>query len=255
MGKRETRRGVGEVRAVTEEGGVRTVTLHCIRPGVVDDYGSLWMADTFDESLAERLPTLCWSHDWSDPLGSGVDFRTSADGPDVIFEFDDFDAVPMARRAWAQCRPKANGGPPTIRDCSVGFSNAQRRDPTEAERKQYPGIREVIYKADLDEVSLVLRGAVPGAKVLAVRDGEVVSKTVAAQIITKLGAGDIDLADALTELKRVAIDDPDAGGDEKTPEELAAEAAAQAEQEAAEKAEVEALEAEADEALAAAGLL
>lgn len=243
--KIEHRARLAQVRAVNDEDGMRTVTLHCIRPGVVDDYGSLWMADTFDESLSQRMPTLCWTHDWTDPLGRGVDYRTSADGPEVICEFDDFDAVPSARRAHAQVKSG------TIQDCSVGFSNAQRRDPTEEERQQYPGIKEVIYKADLDEISLVLRGAVPGAKVLAVRaPDQAVPLELAGTILARLGAGDIDLADALQEIKRAATTGEEPPPVEKTPEELEAEAAALAEAEAAAAAEQAELDAEADAALA-----
>jgi HK97 family phage prohead protease len=143
--------------------GARTVTLKVITPGVVDDYGSLWNADAFDASLAQRLPTLCWAHDWSDPIGHGLDFTRSADGPVIRFGFDDFKAVPRAAQAYAQ----AQSG--TIQDCSVGFSHPMKRTPTDAELAAYPGVVEVIEQATLDEVSLVLRGAVPGAKVLAVR--------------------------------------------------------------------------------------
>lgn len=191
---REHRAGLVEIRATQVE-GKPGVTLHAIKPGVVDDYGSLWSPDTFDKSLARRLPTLCWSHDWSEPLGPGTGFRLGTDGPSVDFVFSDFDAVPMARRAYAQVQDG------TIQDCSVGFSNTKRRDPTDEEIAQYPGVREVILEADLDEISLVMRGAVPGAKVLAVRSDETVSKQVAANIIAQLGAGTIDLADALQQLK------------------------------------------------------
>lgn len=160
--KHEVREGVGRVRAARVK-GKPGVTLHVIQPGVVDNFGSLWMPGTFDESLRRRLPTLCWAHNWSEPLGPGVGFRASSQGPDVDFQFSNFEAVPMALRAHAQV---VDG---TIRDCSVGFWNAQRRDPTNAEINKYPGIQEVIEKADLDEVSLVIRGAVPGAVVAGVR--------------------------------------------------------------------------------------
>lgn len=191
---REHRGGLVEIRA-TDVAGKPGVTLHAIRPGVVDDYGSLWSADAFDAALGTRLPVLCWSHDWTDPLGPAVGYRTGPDGPDVDFVFSDFDAVPQARRAHAQVMDG------TIVDCSVGFSNTRRRDPTPEEVAQYPGVREVILSADLDEISLVMRGAVPGAKVLAVRSDEMVSKQVAANLIAQLGAGAIDLADALQQLK------------------------------------------------------
>lgn len=179
------------------------VTLHAIRPGVVDDYGSLWQADAFDESLARRLPTLVWAHDWSEPLGPATDFRTSQEGPEVDFVFSDFDAVPLARRAHAQV---ADG---TIQDCSVGFSNTQRRSPTAEEQKMFPGVREVIEKADLDEISLVMRGAVPGAKVLAVRAaGGTVAVDDVVELAKRMSAGELTLAEAQAALTLLA-DEPD----------------------------------------------
>lgn len=203
--QRETRAGLIEIRAV-DEGGKPGVSLHVIRPGVVDDYGSLWNPHCFDESLATRMPTLCWSHQWSEPLGPATGYTTSDDGPTVDFTFSDFDAVPMARRAHAQV---VDG---TIRDCSVGFSSTQRRDPTDAERQQYPGVREVIEKATLDEVSLVLAGAVPGAKVLAVRSAEggtlTVDEDAFVAVARKVAAGDMTVAEGKAALELAATGDP-----------------------------------------------
>jgi HK97 family phage prohead protease len=198
-------RGI-EIRAVDVD-GKPGVTLHIIRPDVVDDYGSLWMPDAFDESLSRRLPTLCWAHDWSEPLGPAVDHATGDDGPSVRFVFSDFEAVPQARRAHAQVMDG------TIQDCSVGFWNAQRRDPTDDEVKAYPGVREVIEKAQLDEVSLVLRGAVPGAKVLAVR-GAKVAVDAAVDLARRVQDGEIPLEQAKTALDLLAVDD---GGGEDDP--------------------------------------
>lgn len=198
-----------EIRA-TEVDGKPGVTLHAIRPGVVDDYGSVWMPDTFDESLAQRLPTLCWAHDWSEPLGPGVDYETGEDGPAIRFAFSDFDAVPIARRAHAQV---ADG---TIQDCSVGFYNATRRDPTEQERKAYPGVKEVILKAQLDEVSLVLRGAVPGAKVLAVR-GAKVAVDAAVDLARRVQEGEITQDQAKAALDLLATDDTPAEEEPPSP--------------------------------------
>lgn len=198
---KETRQRIAHIRAA-DIGGQPGVTLHCIRPGCVDDYGSVWSPDTFDASLAERMPTLCWSHDWSEPLGPPVAFRTTPDGPEVDFVFSDFAAVPMARRAHAQV---TDG---TIEDCSVGFSNVRRRDPTDEEKAQYPGIREVIEEATLDEVSLVLRGAVPGAKVLSVRSssGEQVNvpEDDVVAIARRVNAGELSFEDGRTAVALVA---------------------------------------------------
>lgn len=200
MSEQRRFRGV-EVRAATLPDGAAGVVLQVIRPGVVDDYGSLWDAHAFDESLSQRLPTLCWAHDWSDPLGPGVGYETSDDGPRVSFRFSDFDAVPQARRAHAQV---TDG---TIQDCSVGFwvPTGGRRDPTEAEVKEYPGVREVITRAMLDEVSLVLRGAVPGAKVLAVRTAAgTVDESLVLDLAKKVTAGEITKDEALTALELAA---------------------------------------------------
>lgn len=194
--KREVRRG--EIRAATVN-GKPGVTLHVTVPGVVDDYGTLWAADAFDESLGRRLPTLCWAHDWSEPLGPAVDFRAGTNGPEVDFAFSDFDAVPMARRAHTQV------GDGTIRDCSVGFWNARRRDPTNEERAAHPGIREVIERADLDEVSLVLRGAVPGAKVLAVRSGgATIDIDAVLEVARRKAAGELTDAEARAAVELLA---------------------------------------------------
>lgn len=191
-------RGI-EIRAVDVD-GKPGVTLHAIKPGVVDDYGSLWRADAFDESLARRLPTLCWAHDWSEPLGPAVDYETSDDGPSIRFLFSDFEAVPQARRAHAQV------GDGTITDCSVGFWNVQRRDPTDEEKQQYPGITEVIEKAELDEVSLVLRGAVPGAKVLAVRSAKV-AVDAAVELARRVQDEEITVDQAKAALDLLAVDE------------------------------------------------
>ncbi len=188
-----------EIRA--SEDGTPSVTLQAIKPNVVDDYGSLWKADAFDESLGQRLPVLCWAHDWSEPLGPGVGFETGRGGPKVTFNFSNFDAVPQARRAHAQVKDG------TIRDCSVGFAYLEKRDPTEAERAKHPNVREVIEKAQLDEVSLVLRGAVPGAKVLSytrsarMADGSSVDIDAAVEIGRKIANGEITPAEAAATIK------------------------------------------------------
>lgn len=191
-----------EVRAAGEgPNGRPLVELQAIKPYVVDDYGSVWMPDTFDRIVGGRIaadpddtPSLCWSHDWADPIGHGLAYLPSDGGPRLTFELDDFDAVPRAKQADAQVKSK------TIRDCSVGFSSTKRRDPTSEELARWPGVREVIYEADLDELSLVLRGAVPGAKVLAVRSarsGEMVEVDAVVAIAEKVAAGAIsqDVAD------------------------------------------------------------
>lgn len=171
------------------------VVLQACPPGAVDDYGSLWKPDTFDRSLQVRKPVLCWAHDWTDPFGPCVRAQATHAGPVLEFRFSSFDAVPSARRAHAQLQDG------TITDCSVGFSNATRREPTASERSKFPGVREIIENAQLDEVSLVLRGAVPGAKVLATRSATI-SEGEVYEIARKVADGVWTRARAEEEIRR-----------------------------------------------------
>ncbi len=220
--KREVRtfRNV-EIRATDRKGpnGRPVVELRIVKPGVVDDYGTVWLADTFDEAIEGRIakdpddtPSLCWAHRWDDPIGHGIEYERSADGPVMRFEYDDFDAVPRARQAHAQVQSK------TIRDCSVGFFRLAWREATEEDKKRWPGAREVITKSDLDEVSLVLRGAVPGAKVLSQRAGGFVDVDAVIEIARRKAAGELTEAEA-AEAVRLLGGDPGDGseGSEEDP--------------------------------------
>lgn len=205
----KNRRRIGHVRGASEEDGQHYVTLQIITPGVVDDYGSVWQRDTFDRSLQERLPTLAWGHDWKNPIGRAVDYETTDQGPVVRFRLDDFDAVPEARRAYAQVQSG------TIDDCSVGFSNVTRRDRnqmTKEERDSFgPKATEIIEDADLDETSLVLRGAVPGAKVLAVRSkgGGTVDQSFVIELARQVAAGELSQEEASIAIDLATEADPD----------------------------------------------
>ena len=199
----ETRRLRGvEWRA---EGDGRTVTLKAITPGVVDDYGTVWLPDVFDASLRVSMPTLCWAHDWSEPIGQATDVAADADGtPLITFELDDPEAVPRAKQAQAQMKSG------TIRDCSVGFVRSEWRAPTSDELTQWPGCKEVMVAAALDEVSLVLRGAVPGAKVVALRDGRgSVSVDLVTELARRVHAGELSEAEAQVALSLTEADEPE----------------------------------------------
>lgn len=213
---RQARRARGEIRAVTDDNGVHYVTLQPITPGVVDDYGSVWMPDTFDLSLDARPPTLAWGHSWTEPIGRACGWERQGDLRAIRFRLDPID---QAERAFVQMQPGPNGEPATIDDCSVGFSNVDRREPTDDDLKRWPGCREVITRADLDEVSLVLRGAVPGAKVLAVRSAggarTMVDESTLIDLAKKVAAGELTEDEAKAALALVAHDDDgdeDGGG-------------------------------------------
>jgi hypothetical protein len=61
-------------------------------------------------------------------------------------------------------------------DLSVGFVYVSKRPPTPEEAKAFPGAKEVVEEAILDEVAIVLRGAVPGAQIQSTRGGHVVRR-------------------------------------------------------------------------------
>jgi phage head maturation protease len=172
-----------EIRVVPGSNG-RQFWAHPLQYNVVDDYGSLWSGGVFDEDAAERLPTLLYGHDWislSNVLGRGIDYQDTRERPRVLYEFDDFDAVPSARQAAAQ----VNSG--TLKDMSVGFRRKEggtvARDLLSDEDRAL-GAKERIVKAGWDETSLVVRGAVPGAQ-------------VASQVRSRPGQVITDVADLL----------------------------------------------------------
>lgn len=192
--KRETR--TGEVRAAGEDG---TIEILAVAYNVTDDYGTQFRRGTFTASLERHLPVIAWAHSWDEPIGRATGFRETDDGLVLTARLDVGGAVPRADQAYEQMRSG------TLTDVSVGFM----RRASEQE-----GDVVVITEADLDEVSVVLRGAVPGAKVLAVRSarsGEVVDLAAVEEIARRKVAGEIDEATA-DEMARL-LSAPPAGQD------------------------------------------
>lgn len=199
MTKRETR--TGEIRAAGDDG---TIEILAVAYNITDDYGTQFERGTFTRSLEERLPVIAWAHDWSEPIGRALSYREADEGLYLTARLDIGSAVPRADQAHAQARSG------TLTDVSVGF--LRRSDELR------DGVT-VITDADLDEVSFVLRGAVPGAKVLAVRSarsGEVVDLAAVEQIARRVVAGEIDQATA-DEMARL-LSAPPAGEPAPTPE-------------------------------------
>lgn len=151
--RREHRTQHVEVRASTDSPGLFEAEV--MRYGILDDYRTIFDPEVFRASLEERLPRITWGHDWADVIGQYVDYRDTRDALTLVGQLDDFDAVPRARQAHAQL---LSG---TIDQFSVGF----RRGETYEDDQGVTHFRT----ATLDEVALVLSGAVPGTKLLAVR--------------------------------------------------------------------------------------
>lgn len=237
--KRETR--TGEVGAVKPDG---TLEVLAVAYNVVDDYGSVWAPGVFERSASERLPVIAWAHSWDDPIGRATGYRDAEEGAYFGARLDIGGAVPRADQAFQQMSPGPNGEAPTLTDVSVGFlvPDGGRRAPTDEERAKWPGAKEVITEAILDEISVVLRGAVPGAVIMAgsVRDarGQIVPTDSVVAMAKRVHAGELTEAEAKVALALISDDDPPAAApapesdpDPEPPiDEAAAELVAEAEQ-------------------------
>jgi len=179
--------------------------------GPADSFNTRWAPGVFDDSVRAHKPVLAWGHDWSDPIGRMDDYQDRADGPYAHFRLDDGDYVPRARQALYQLHSG------TLTDVSVGILR-KGADPTADDGTT------TITRADLDEVSLVLRGAVPGAQVMAgsvrsARGGIAFDDVIA--LAQRVRSGEITHDDALAAIDLLGgqqetvstgvIDEPPAG--------------------------------------------
>jgi HK97 family phage prohead protease len=146
-------------------GDGRTVDVRAVAYSVLDRHGTVFAPGFGAEHLKTWAPTVLWAHEMADPVGVTTSHSVRSDGAYLTLRLSDPEAVPRARQAVTQL------GDGTIRAVSIGFQTTKRRDPTAEERKRWPGVREILLDGDILEVSLVAAGSVPGADVLAVREG------------------------------------------------------------------------------------
>lgn len=197
----ETRAAVGSIEFRDATDGAKPgFTARAVNYGVRDSYGTSWAPGVFKESLEARMPPVVWGHDWNDPIGRVVGYREverrgegDPGGLEIDVELDDLDAVPRARQAYAQLKSG------TMSQFSFGFERqADQADPELRNTTR-------ITKARVQEFSLVLNGAVPGTKPLAIRSMPegTVELRAATSLIARFAQGELDLAQALTELKEL----------------------------------------------------
>lgn len=172
---------------------------------VLDDYKTIFDPGVFRASLEARLPRITWGHDWTDPIGQYVDFKDGRDKLRLVGQLDlamidgtNVPAVPRAHQARAQLRSK------TITDFSVGFRADE--DGTYEGEDGYKHFRS----ARLDEVALVLVGAVPGTELVSVRSialprsGRRVDETLVIDLGKQVAAGTLTHEEALATLNVAA---------------------------------------------------
>lgn len=204
-----------EVRAVNDTLG--EVELLALRYKVEDDYGTLFRPGAFTKELEQRLPQFCNNHDWSDVLGRAIDFTDSPTDLRFLVRMTDM-SIPECRRAYLELK---NG---VIDECSIGFERFADREEK--------GVGTWIEEGRIYEVSKVLLGAVPGTQILDVRSAAgresrerihvrtgaagtvlTVDAEDVARILTRFAAGELDLHEALGEVKAQAVATPPAGDD------------------------------------------
>lgn len=97
MERRVAPRPRGGIRVAAKRDGSKTIQARVLVYNVVDDYGSRWKPGVFAEGLRSKLPAYVWGHSWVDPIGHAIDYKDDRRALDMLFELDDFDAVPRAR--------------------------------------------------------------------------------------------------------------------------------------------------------------
>lgn len=178
-------------------------TAKLVSYGVPDTYRTSWQHGVFTRALEKRstggasIPVV-WDHNWADPVGQVVAYRDEQDGFYGDVEFDDFEAVPRARQAYAQMQPNPTTGKPTMGQFSFAFVRGEETEDTE-----HRGVMRQTSVDAVQEFSIVLNGSVPGTRVTATRSSKVDAAT-AAELVRKVGAGELELTDALVELRSAA---------------------------------------------------
>jgi HK97 family phage prohead protease len=179
-------------------------TAKLVSYGVVDSYRTSWQKGVFTRALEQReadghsIPVV-WDHNWADPVGQIVSYRDEQDGFYADVEFDDLEAVPRAKQAHAQLRANKTTGKATMGQFSFAFARGEEEEDTENR-----GAMRQTSVEKVSEFSIVLNGSVPGTGPMAVRSVGRVDARTAADLIERFGRGEVDLTDALVELRSAA---------------------------------------------------
>ena len=151
--------------AETEESGVVTAVVSVFSN--VDRANEKIRPGFFKESLARRLPRVCWSHDWTRPLGKTLEARELEPGDPLL-------PAPIAHLGGLWVRGKLNLETQAGREAyahlkagdldefSIGYQVLE--DATDKKS----GVRELI-RGDCYEWSPVLVGANPSTQLLSVK--------------------------------------------------------------------------------------
>jgi HK97 family phage prohead protease len=157
----------------------------------VDTYKTTFGNDCFRDSFANRMPVMCWQHDLREPIGRAISAQVTPRANELVGKLDDFDAVPLARRAFTQIQSG------TLTDFSFGF-----KDPQYEPHPQHRGVRR-IKRATMKEFSPVTVGSIPGAIATGTREEEFKMERSVEEIIQLRTAGLIEEDEAAAIIKEL----------------------------------------------------
>lgn len=137
---------------------------------IPDSYGDVIEKGAFTETLKARKESghpfpLCWNHDLDQIIGAVDSVEDDEHGPLMTAHFFD---TPLAQEK----RELVKQG--VVYQFSFAFDVAEWKNPTDEEKKA--GIREILTKLDLFEVSIVPIPANPRAEVTEIKSGKRNSK-------------------------------------------------------------------------------
>lgn len=135
---------------------------------VVDSFKTTFGTDAFRDSFEQRMPVVCWQHDLKEPIGRTISAQATAQGNELVGQLSDFDAVPLARRAFTQMQDGS------LTDTSFGFIRE-----ADGPHPEHRGVTR-ITRATMREWSPVTIGSIPGAVVTGTRSepGELLMPTI-----------------------------------------------------------------------------
>lgn len=132
-----------------------TIRLKFASFGNRDSAGDILIKGCFAKSIQERGPesstnrkiAFLWQHDMHDPIGKILSIEEREDGAYAEVQLSDFEAVPNAKRAWAQL----NDG--TINQFSFGYCYVWDKCEYDQEQDAL-----VVREVKLFEISVVTQG-------------------------------------------------------------------------------------------------
>lgn len=181
----EIRRLGVELSAFDE--GTGAFEAYALTYNVVDEYNTRFLPGCATESLRRGLPEVTWEHAGR-RLGAVEDYRDNATALTILGQLDQPEGrnETLIRRAWAGMRTG------TLTDFSIEFIRREWRTAPD-------GVVE-FQRIDLEAVSLVLEGAVPGAELVATRSAVGAAGPVYRRLVAALGG--------LPAATRAPLDDP-----------------------------------------------